>query len=457
MKTLRSYTPLVLGALIEECWTFHGVHSFHSPVSFHRRHTIQHDASSATLPMAKSKTATKKKKGVSVSGLRGFGSPSSTSTTTTSGGVIDRSKSALLFYDFLEVNGGGSNLKRVGLGQVPLPGTDCSIRGVIALQDIRKGDPIIEIPYEMALDFGRENADPTLPATSFLQMYCQWKSGGESGVIVGGGRRKKIGDYFAMLPPYQCSDCLGSTDFFSDTALEMMQSPLIVEETLSRRKLVKARFERDIETMAAMSSNLYRWKNGEDDDSEIATFSHLQWATWLVTSRVLTVQARTLDGTVPHRLFIPFIDMCNHDRDSPHILSGRAEPGGMLKVIAGADVKAGEAIDISYGGGVEGNDRFIQDYGFLDSGGSMERASGRAVAEAYRVVAKKLLSLGKQSSRIMSRISVADQERALEALKLTSLEEDERLLSSGKVLNNDERMALEYRIGLKRAIQEVTG
>eukprot|EP00804_Cyclotella_cryptica_P009004 CCRYP_003123-RA/>CCRYP_003123-RA protein AED:0.39 eAED:0.39 QI:0/0/0/1/1/1/2/0/129 len=97
--------------------------------------------------------------------------------------------------------------------------------------------------------------------------------------------------------------------------------------------------------------------------------------------------ARTLDGTVTHHLFIPLIDMCNQDRDSPHILPGRAEPGGMLKVIAGADVKAGKAIDISYSGGVEGNNRLIQDYGFLHSGGSMERASGRAVAEGYRVVA----------------------------------------------------------------------
>ncbi|KAL7486384.1 hypothetical protein ACHAW6_014387 [Cyclotella cf. meneghiniana] len=457
MKKLQSYTPLLFGALIEEGWTFNRVHSFHSPVSSHFHHVLQNDASSITLLMAKSKTAAKKKKAPSVSGLRGFGSPSSTSTATSSGGVIDRSKSALLFYDFIESNGGGANLKRVGLGQVPLPGTDCYIRGVIALQDVRKGDPIIEIPYEMALDFGRQSADPTLPATSFLQMYCRWKSGGEIGALVSGGRRKNIGDYFAMLPPYECSDCLGSTDFFSDSALEMMQSPLIAEETLSRRKLVKARYERDIETMAAISYNLYRWKNGENDESEIATFSHLQWATWLVTSRVLTVQARTSQGTFPHRLFIPLIDMCNHDRDSPHILSGRAEPGGMLKVIAGADVTSGEAIDISYGGGVEGNDRFIQDYGFLDSGGSIERASGAAVAEAYRVVAKKLLSTGKQSSRIMSKISVSDQERSLEALRVSTLEEDEKLLSSRKILNRDERMALEYRIGLKRAIKEITG
>lgn len=256
-----------------------------------------------------------------------------------------------------------------------------------------------------------------------------------------------------MLPAYQGTDCLGSTDFFSDEALEMLQSPLVKEETLLRRDLVKARYERDIQTMAMMSSNLYRWGASEDDG--IATFGHLQWATWLITSRVLTVQAREADtgATVPHRLFIPLIDMCNHDRDSPHILSGRAEPGGMLKVVAGKDVKAGDAVDISYGGGVEGNDRFIQDYGFCDSGGSQERANNAATAEAYRVVAKKLLDLGKKS---MGRLSVEDQQRSLEALKATNLAEDESLLASGKIARSDELAALEYRIGVKKAIQELT-
>ena len=406
---------------------------------------LHHDAT--TRLYAKSKSSAKKKK-TKVSSLRGFGS---TATSTSSQVNIDRSKSALAFYDYIAANGGESNLKRVGLGEIPLSGTDMTIRGVVALQDVKKGDPIIEIPYEMALDLGRESADPTLPATSFLQMYCQWMSGQEI-KSVGTQRRKNIGDYFAMLPPYQCSDCLGSTDFFSDEALEMMQSPLVMEETLSRRELVQARYDRDIETMAMMSSNLYRW--GEEGT---ATFSHLQWATWLITSRVLTVQARENDSgvTVPHRLFIPLIDMCNHDRDSPHILSGRAEPGGMLKVIAGADVKAGDAIDISYGGGVEGNDRFIQDYGFLDAGGSKERESGADVVEAYKVVAKKILDLGKKSIKSMGRLSVDDQKRSLEALEATSLEEDEKLLSSGKHTKTDESAALSYRIGLKKAIHEL--
>lgn len=133
----------------------------------------------------------------------------------------------------------------------------------------------------------------------------------------------------------------------------------------------------------------------------------------------------------------------------------------MLKVLAGRDVAAGEAVDIAYGGGVEGNDRFVQDYGFLDSGGSLERKKrlggkqGEFVPEAYRIVAKKLL--GKGGSRVWTKISEEDREKALEALGGTSLEEDEALMSgSGREnLKNDERMALEFRIGMKRALKEL--
>jgi len=397
--------------------------------------------STQALFMAKSKTK-KKKPAASSGGLKGFGGSSKSSTkATAAAGSIDRSKAALKFYNYLERNGAEANLKRVGLGYFPLqigPSEKdvIQLRGVIALRDIPKGEPIIEIPYEMAIDLGRESSDPTLPATSFLQKYCVWKSDSD-----GPPPDKERGDYFAMLPEYMSSDCLGSTDFFSDEALEMLQSPLIKEETLSRKDLVHLRYERDVETMAEMSSNLYRW-SGE----EVATESHLQWASWIITSRVLTVQGPPESG-IANRLLIPLIDMCNHDRDSPHILTGRAMTGATLKVVAGVDVKAGDAINISYGGSVEGNDRFIQDYGFLDGGGSKERGKSE-VAEAYKIVARKLTG----RNRALTKLTVDDQERALEALKATTLEEDEEMLNSGKITNNDERAAIEFRIGMKKAL-----
>lgn len=385
---------------------------------------------SSQLNLAKTKTKKKNKKQSKTGGggLKGFGGSKSSSVTA---GAIDRSKSALNFYNYLSKNGAESNLERVGLGYFPLKiddDTTIQLRGVIALKDISKGDPIIEIPYRMALDLGRESADPTLPATAFLQKYCAWRSGAD----VPPGDRDR-GDYFDMLPPFLSDDCLGSTDFFSDSALDMLQSPMVKEETLERKKLVKLRYERDIESMTQMSSNLYQW------DGEAATEDHLHWASWIITSRVLTVQGPP-ESSFSNRLLIPLIDMCNHSRESPHILTGRAMPGGLLKVVAGVDVKAGDAIDICYGGGVEGNDRFIQDYGFLDSS-----------PEAYKIVAKKLLGKG----RSIAKMTAAEQEVELQSLKATTLEEDETLL--GNCSEIDERAALGYRIGMKNAIRRLRG
>jgi hypothetical protein len=106
---------------------------------------------------------------------------------------------------------------------------------------------------------------------------------------------------------------------------------------------------------------------------------------------------------------------------------------------------------------VEGNDRFIQDYGFLDEGGSKERNNSKFnVADAYKIVAKTLVGRRSGGSG-MTKLTVADQERALEALKATTLEEDEELLSSEKVEKSDELLALEYRIGMKKALNELMG
>ncbi|KAL7471751.1 hypothetical protein ACHAXS_012054 [Conticribra weissflogii] len=456
-----------------------------------RRHPHrQHHAIILQMAKTKSKNSKKNKKQSSSSspsaGLKGFGSasPSSSSSSSSSSntassqsGTVDRSKAALAFYDYLSRHGAASNLKRVGLGRFPLPpalGPDHddddhdedndapSLRGVIALRDVPKGEPLVEIPYEMAVDLGRENADPTLPALTLLQKYCSWRCSALTDREIAKG----LPDYFAVLPPHLSDDCLGSTDFFSDGALDAMQSPLVAEETRRRRESVLARYERDVAPMAEMSSNLYRWNDhGRNDGDDRGTSwpivdeSHLRWATWLVTSRVLTVRG-PLDSSASHRLLIPLVDMCNHDRDSPHVLTGRAAPGAMLKVLAGRDVKKGEPVDIAYGGGVEGNDRFLQDYGFLDSGGSLERKNGANegesfVPEAYRIVARKLL--GKEKGRAVARLSERDRERALEALRATSLEEDEALMktSGRKNMKNDERMALEYRIGVKKALKEL--
>ena len=84
--------------------------------------------------MAK-KAAKRKKKQRATSaggggGLKGFGSSPAVSSAASSGkggggaaaAEIDRSKASLAFYDYIERNGAGDNLKRVALAQFPVGG-----------------------------------------------------------------------------------------------------------------------------------------------------------------------------------------------------------------------------------------------------------------------------------------------------------------------------------------------
>ena len=256
-----------------------------------------------------------------------------------------------------------------------------------------------------------------------------------------------------MLPPYRGDNCRGSTDFFSDAALEALQFPPIRDETVRRREQTAARYERDVEPMTQISDNLYRWSDGGGDgggdgedsedkaDSEVVTEEHLRWAAWLVTSRVLTVQGEQNTGE-SYRLMIPLIDMCNHDRGSVHVLTGRAVPGGRLKILAGETVEAGSQVNIPYGGGVAGNDRFIQFYGFLDA------ADG---GFAFDVVAKTLLGGGGEFGPTL--MGKRDRTAALEALNTTTIEQDEAELEGTK--ERDMREALAFRIGVKRALERL--
>lgn len=402
------------------------------------RSPIRRTSSSSTqLWLAKAAKNKKKSKksggGGTAAGIKGFGAVAAPSSSNNSNVETDRSKEARAFYEYLEQHGAGDNLKRCALGYFPLSPDDktddLSLRGVVAMRDIKKGDVIIRIPYEMAVNLGPEGGDPTLPALELLKDYCQVLANNNNDAAVNQKRKP----YYEMLPPFGGNDCLGSTDFFSEEALEALQSPLVKEETLRRRERTKRRFEQDIQD----DNNFPTWMDGTP-----VTPEHLQWAVWLITSRVLTVQGDAEEGR-SYRLLIPFLDMCNHDRKSPHILSGRAVPGGELKVVAGAAVKAGEQINICYGGGVAGNDRFIQDYGFLDSD-----------VGAFEMVAQQLLGKRRilEGASAGKTITEADREATLKKLRSTTMKEDMSILESAT--DSDIRSAVDFRLGVKRALSK---
>jgi hypothetical protein len=368
------------------------------------------------------KTAKKtNKKGPTGGGLKGFGSPIIKSKSEVE---IDSSKPARDFYDYLIKGGAGDNLARCALGYFPLDG-HVKLRGIVAIKDIKKGENLIRIPYEAAINLGQEGIDPSIPALNFLREYCQ---------TLGGAVNAENCPYFDLLPKYRGDDCLGSTDFFTDEALDALQSPLIAEETRKRREQTKARFDSDVD------SSFPSWIDGTS-----VTVEHLKWAVWLITSRVLTVQGAEGEGK-SYRLLIPFLDMCNHDRSSPHILTGRAAPGGELKVVAGAAVKEGEQIIICYGGGMAGNDRFIQDYGFLD----MSDNSKAYTMVAQQLVGKRRIAEGLGAGKLMSE---TDIRRTLEDLRSTTVEDDRKLLEGAT--DPQLQAAYRYRLGVKEALSKI--
>jgi len=393
-------------------------------------------SSNSMLYMARTAKKKKAKKkgniGSSSSGVRGFGSIGATKGTQID---LDRSNEARSFYDFMEGGGAGDNLSRCAIGSYPIS-DDFKLRGVAALKPVKKGDAIIRIPYELAVNLGQEGADPTGPAVVFLKDYCKTLTPSSTENTKEPSSKAA---YYQMLPPFGGDDCLGSTDFFSDQALSELQAPLVVEETKKRKERTSFRFQSDI---APNVESFPKWIDGSP-----VTEDHLAWAVWLITSRVLTVQGDAEEGK-SYRLLIPFLDMCNHDRSSSNILSGRAVPGGELKVVAGAPVKEGDPINICYGGGMAGNDRFLQDYGFLDT-------SDNNIA--YDMVAQQLLGKrrvveGVGAGRLMSE---SDRQNSMDQLKRTTVEEDKNLLKGET--NPSLVAAYNYRIGVKNSMSKYGG
>lgn len=282
--------------------------------------------SSSLLRMAAGGGKNKGKKIVEKISLKGFGST-----------IVKKGDSGELLRDsrtedlFLWLSQKGADLKRIALADFG------GLRGVMALQDIAKGQNIIEIPSQLALDLGEEGSDPTRPALELLKVWSE-------------GPSSRWWPYLESLPQPGCPD-LSTTDFFTNDELEMLQWPPLVEETKRRIGTCESLYTNVIKTQMEM---------GTFHSSSIS-LDDLKWATFIVVSRVLTVQRK--DGVSAAKLLIPGIDMFNHDASSPHILTGIAAPGRTLKIVAAKNIKAGSQVTIAYSGGRPRSDRFLSDYG----------------------------------------------------------------------------------------------
>ena len=98
---------------------------------------------------------------------------------------------------------------------------------------------------------------------------------------------------------------------------------------------------------------------------------------------------------------------------------------GMLKVVAGAPIRAGEQIFIVYGDAKTSNVELAAHYGFVDSASQAAQAADRAL--------------------------VRSSPDAVAALRHTSAEEDRAALAAEPPLIYQERLAIGLRLALKKA------
>jgi len=318
-----------------------------------------------------------------------------------------------------------TNLRKVAVADFD------GLRGVMAMQDIGKGEEIVAIPATFAVDLGADGADAInaaqrLLATRAAELAPAYEPDEDEldqteDVMPSSPRAA----YWATLPPPDSAD-LCTPAFFKEEELAMLQWPPLVAETRQRAKQIRNAIGGDEGDEGGGQGGVA--ESGAESEAELSETRWLEWATWAVLSRVLTVQGPPngggLGGGAPvgRKLLIPFIDMFNHRAGTKHYLTGRTD--GMLKVVAGAPVRAGEQIFILYGVDSTSNQEFVSHYGFHDPSATAATAD-RALVRARRD------ELGELSS--------------------TSEAEDEAALAATPPPPYHHQLALRLRLSLKRA------
>ena len=383
LRTLVTLT--VLGLTLQPLSAFQA--------SWPPRNTATRRHQAAALPVrmgassksrAKAKSAKKSKAGPKATkiSLRGFGRPA-----PGQGMLLEDDAFKALYAQLLTE---GANLERVAVAEFD------GLRGVMALKDLAPGDEIVAIPGPSAINLGSQSDDPVRAALALLAAQERDAAAGERQA------------YWQLLPPPDAAD-LCTPDFFSEKELQMLQWPPLVTEVRGRS--------------AAMRKALGDTAPSGDTSIEMLGIAggrmrQLRWATFLVLSRVLTVQGPAGSSSL-NKLLIPFIDMFNHRASCKHYLTGRTD--GMLRVVAGEPVKAGEQVHIVYGTDATTNAEMLGHYGFVDAG---------AAAADQRLVAAS--------------------PQMLPALERTSVAEDEALLAAAEPLPYNEQLAVRFRLALKR-------
>jgi hypothetical protein len=273
----------------------------------------------------------KQKKAKAKSAGKGFGAPAAGAAAAAPPQPLAGYES---FYAWLDAAG---TTRRVAIANFG------GLRGVMASEDIAEGEPIISVPSALAIDLGVEGEDPLPAARAFLRIWQSLQAArarGASAQLSSAERSAlQLGPFIDAIPPLDSPD-LSTPDFFAEGELAALQWPLLEADVEQR-----ARALRDAADEALASGELAA---GGDAS---AVVRQLNWARWVVLSRVLTVQDALPVGAAygapraARKLLIPLIDMCNHHASRWNgIPSGRV--GGGLSIIAATRISKGEQVRI---------------------------------------------------------------------------------------------------------------
>ena len=293
---MRRRTLLLIASCLAPCEAFEHVALAARPMPYAAASAFTR-ADAIVMMAAKKKAAKKPKKAPTKISPKGFGAR----VATPAGGRLLNEPRYEALYEWLRTNP-LTNLRKVAVADFD------GLRGVMALQDIDKGEEIVGIPATMAVDLGSDASDPLpaaqkLLATRAVEVSDDYDAENPDDDESGSEERAA---YWATLPPPDSPD-LCTPDFFSEKQLRMLQWPPLI--TVTRQRSAQLR-----KALGATAPS------GDTDLGSLSAaggrMRELRWAVWAVLSRVLTVQGPPDPGMlgggqpVGRKLLIPFIDMC---------------------------------------------------------------------------------------------------------------------------------------------------
>ena len=265
----------------------------------------------------------------------------------------DTSETTKKLLQFLKANN-AKGLNRIEIGYDKTSG----IRGLFALEKIKKNSMICQVPSDVALALsdpakGGEEA-PTVAhcGSNFLSMYWDNEQ-----------QRQNWAPYLDTLPVQGSSQFDGTPDYFDEEELELLEFPRLIRQVKQRRD--------DIMTVA---------------NDKSMKFDDVQFASWLVSSRAFSISIASDDsqddpkyderGQVitkagdqkALRVMVPFIDIANHSSDQPNAKLTLIDPekdDAWFALEATRPISPGKEVVISYGTGIESSSELLLNYGFV--------------------------------------------------------------------------------------------